>query len=176
MKATAPLLQFATVGAERRGEDCRDFIDWAHAHAEEEKEHYRWYAEDLHALGFAPDEVENGIPDSHILRLIGVQFSLVTLTHPVALLGYFYALECHPLDAASLRALARRLSIPEAALRTLLFHANADEQHRWEIIELVKRYVQRPVCCEAMLASAIEALTGWATLFKDFTEHPDGVK
>lgn len=173
MKATDPLLQFAVREAEKRRENLRDFITWARRHADEEREHSRWYREDLRALELDPDEVEHGLPDPHVLRLIGAQFALMAISHPLALLGFFYATECHTPNAARLRACARRLSIPEAALRTMLFHTGKDRRHRQEILALIRSYAQRPHYFAPMLTSAMEVTLGWAALYQDYIERPD---
>ncbi len=175
LKATDPLLQFAVEAAEKRSEDLQAFIAWARHHADEEREHYRWYRDDLRTMGIDPDKVEQQPPDPHILRLINAQFALMEVRHPVALLGFFYATECHTPDAENLRACARQFAIPEASLHTMLFHASADQQHRLEILDLVARCAQKPAYGDAMLASAIEVLTGWTLFFKDAAESLDKV-
>ena len=172
MKATEPLLRFAADIAERKGEYFKDFSTWAKKHLEEEREHYLWYQSDLAAMGMDPNVVDNTIPDPNILRLIGAQFSLVAITNPSAILGYFYATECQPSDADEVRSLADRFSIPRKALRTILFHCSADQDHQIEIRELVDKYSNNSGCYRSMLASAEEALTGWTLLFKDCCERP----
>lgn len=174
MKATAPLLQFAATTAARRSEERQenfgDFISWAERHAEEEKEHYCWYIDDLQAMDIDTEAVEQSVPESAILGLLGAQFGLIATTHPVALLGYFFATECHPPDPDQVHALARRFSIPDAGLRTILFHADKDVTHRSEIIALLDQYGRLPAFREAILASAIEEITGWTTLFQQLSE------
>jgi pyrroloquinoline quinone (PQQ) biosynthesis protein C len=175
MKATAPLLRCAAQEAEKRGMGLRDFAAWAYSHAEEEREHHRWYRDDLRAMGLDPDEIDQGRPHPHILRLIDAQFALTATRHPVAPLGFFYATECHTPTANRLRAGARRLAIPAAGLRTMVFHTTADRRHREEILTLLARYAPRRPCRAAMLASATEVFLRWSSFCKDLAERAEGL-
>ena len=169
MKATASLLLFSAEQASLSDKKSVEFIRWAQSHAEEEKEHYKWYLDDLEAIGFKRYEIENTIPDGQILNLLGAQFALAATVDPVSVLGYFYAMECHPGDPSAIRERARKLSIPAEGLRTILYHTEVDKEHKKEIIELVNLYATHPLSFRAMLTSGVNALIGWTELFRKFT-------
>jgi hypothetical protein len=165
VRATQPLLVLAGDVASAWPE-LRDYADWAYRYAEEEQPHADWFREDLLALGFSEDTVHKTIPEHEILSLLGVQFSLVVSVHPAALLGYLYTTEAHPVNPGAIEALTARLAIPAAGLRTMLYHAEVDQERGAEVSALVKRFVEDPLCFEAMLTSAALFLCGWSRLFR----------
>ncbi|MEP0885783.1 iron-containing redox enzyme family protein [Trichocoleus sp. ST-U3] len=151
----------AEQAALRRDEDLTRFINWARTHAQEEKEHHKWYLDDLVAMGFRRSELENLIAGDIALEVLGVQFALISTAHPVSVLGYVFVLECYTHEPATIYELARRFSIPDEGLRTILYHVEEDQKHRQPIVELIDFYSKNEFLYGAILKSAVTTLVGW---------------
>lgn len=173
VRATRPLLSLAGDMASARPE-LRDYADWAYRQAEEELPHADWFRDDLRALGFSDETLRTTIPEHEILSLLGVQFSLVVSVHPAALLGYLYTTETHAASPGTLEALAARLEIPAAGLRTLLYQVEVENERGEEVLGLVQRFAADPLCFEAMLTSAALFLCGWSRLYRRKSRAPGG--
>ncbi|HWN67443.1 MAG TPA: hypothetical protein VNM90_07365 [Haliangium sp.] len=165
VRAMQPLLSLASDMASAHPE-LRDYADWAHRHAQEERPRADGFRDDLVALGFAEEAICATIPEHEILGLLGAQFALVVSVHPAALLGFLYTVEAHPVQFGAIEALAARLDIPTSGLRTLLRHAEVDQSYGAEVLGLVHRFVDDPLCFEAMLTSAALFLSGWSQMFR----------
>jgi len=159
------LLNFAAEQAALRNENLDPFIDWAKTHALEEKDHHKWYLDDLIAIGFQRSELENLIADDIVLELLGVQFALMATAHPVSILGYVFVSEGYQPEPAQVYELARRFSIPDEGIRTILYHAEADKEHRKSIVELIDFYSSNNFLYGTMLKAAITSLLGWTKFF-----------
>jgi hypothetical protein len=171
-KATEALLNFAAEqAAQRQDKALVPFIDWARIHAQEEKDHHEWYLDDLLALGFQKYQFENLIADEIILEMLGVQFSLIATAHPISILGYLFALECYNNEPENIYQLAQRFSIPAEGIRTFLYHAEVDQEHRKPIIELIDIYSPNDFFYRTILKSAIATLVGWTKFFTKLAQE-----
>jgi len=165
-KSTEALLDFATQqSALRDDENLSLFIDWAKTHAQEEKDHHKWYLDDLLAIGCRRAELENQIANDIVLELLGMQFALMATVHPVAVLGYFFSLECYNNKPEAIYELARRYSIPHEGIRTLLYHTEVDQEHRKPILELIDFYSPNHFLYQTIQKAAIATLLGWTKFF-----------
>jgi Iron-containing redox enzyme len=164
MKAAVPLLEFAAGQARAKGPGYDPFVHWCLCHAEEEHEHPLWFLEDLVAIGCDQQQIVCAVPEDEILDLLGAQFALAATAEPAAILGFFFTMEAHPSDAASIVALSDRLGIPKEGLRTILFHAEEDLEHAAVIRDMVERYGHGGAF-PAMCRSAVRSLAGWTRLF-----------
>jgi hypothetical protein len=175
MRTTAPLLRFAAAEAALEdadgADDLTEFIAWAEDHAEEEQEHHLWFLDDLAAMSVDAEDVRGTVPHPRVLELLGVQFTLVATVHPVTVLGYFLAMECFPADPESVKALARRLDLPDDTLRTILFHTVADQEHKREILHMADRYGTDATRVAAMTTAAVAAVMGWTEYFSEFCDE-----
>lgn len=166
VRATQPLLALAGDMASSHPE-LRDYTDWLYRQADEERPHADWFRDELLALGFSEEALRTTIPEHEILTLLGAQFSLVVSVHPAALLGYLYTVAAHPAHVGAIEALAAKLDVSTVGLlRTPLCQAEVDEEHSAEVLGLVNRFVDDPLCFEAMLTSAALFLSGWSRLFR----------
>lgn len=165
-KASEALLNFAAEQAVLRDdENLAPFIDWAKTHAPEEKDHHKWFFDDLIAIGFRQSELENMIADEVILEMLGVQFALMATAHPVSILGYVFVLEGYNSSSAAINEIGRRFSIPDEGLRTILYHAEVDQEHRKPIIELIDCYGSNDFWYRTILKAAIATLLGWTKFY-----------
>ncbi|GAA2273520.1 hypothetical protein GCM10010368_48690 [Streptomyces roseiscleroticus] len=153
--------------ADSNRHELNAFTEWATEHAEEEQEHHLWFLDDLSTVGISAEEINENIPHTAILELLGVQFSLISTTHPVGVLGYFLAMECSPSNPDRVKSLAENLGLPDEVLRTILYHTVVDQDHRREIIAISDKYSSHPTHRAAMTTGAIAALTGWSLYFHE---------
>lgn len=172
MRATAPMLEYAAKEAQYYRIEIKDFEDWAYQHASEEKEHYTWLLEDLEKSGCERSAIVSNIPNEHILPVIGTQFSLISAGHPLAILGYFYAMECRPSNPQLIRENAKSLRLPDEAIRTILYHTEVDHRHKEEIIKMVDRYGVDQKIFETFCVASIGAILGWTRYFQCVHETP----
>jgi hypothetical protein len=160
------LLNFAAEQAAlRNDEKLTPFVDWARTHAEEEKDHHKWYLDDFLAMGYSQSLVENQIADDIVLEQLGVQFSLIATVHPVSILGYVFVLEGYQPEPETIHELAHRFSLPEEGFRTILYHIDIDKEHRKPIVELIDRYSSNEFLYRTILKSAIATLLGWTKFY-----------
>jgi len=171
MRSTAPLLRFAAAEAAARCPEYTDFISWASEHAQEECDHAEWFLNDLGSVGVSRAALESVCPEEDLLNLVGAQFSLVSCTHPFAVLGYFYAMECHPREVSAIEGIPAKLGLPEEAFRTILYHATADQEHQIEIRRLIDRYVTSDFLFHLALKGGAKSLTSWTRLFVRYADE-----
>jgi hypothetical protein len=166
MKASSPLLLFAAERATALGDQrLNAYVEWCHVHEREEVEHHNWLLEDLRLAGVDANRLATSIANDTILQLVGVQFALMATAHPTALLGYLFIMECQPSAPRAVSDLAADLGIPRTALRTLLFHTEADQEHKIEVLKFIASYAADPLCFDAILAAAVHTLRGWTEFF-----------
>lgn len=164
IRSTAPLLLTAADTADQLSPEYRAFAHWCREHATEETDHEKWLLDDLSSVGVDTLALSRRTPSQEIAQFIGTQFLLATSNEPAALLGYFYLGECHPADPAALEQQRRDLGLPASAIRTLVFHAQEDQEHQREIRELVVRY--GPAAFQGMTASAIAYVDAWTRIYR----------
>lgn len=120
--ASEPLLHQAIASLDRDGweGELRAFYI---RHLEDERNHAAWLLEDLSG--------DSGTLHYGVAALAGMGYYLVLHVHPVALLGYMQALECNPIPAELVSAVAAECG--EGAVRTLRLHAQEDPEHAKQI-------------------------------------------
>ncbi len=102
-------------------------------HIQEESGEDLWVLDDLEVLGVARGGVPERIPSTLVAELTGSQYYWIAHHHPVALLGYVYALEGYPPSTQDVERMIERTGLPRAAFRTLRKHATADIAHRKDL-------------------------------------------
>ncbi len=138
IKASVPMMKCAEQLCLQSENDpvCAKLAEYYAEHAEEEMHHDEWLLDDLEILGVNRREVEEAVPGLAAATLIGTQYYWMRHGHPVSLLGYLAVLE-KPMDPEYFRRLIDRWGIPEKAFRTLLLHAELDQDHHHELNQLV---------------------------------------
>jgi hypothetical protein len=143
IRASVPLMQAARERSlERAASDpvCAGLAEYLAVHIDEERGHDAWALEDLEAAGVGRETVLASVPPAQAAALVGAQYYWIEHHHPVALLGYIFALEDGPDDADRfLDELRARSGFPETAFRTLRHHGRLDPGHRADLDRLVDR-------------------------------------
>lgn len=137
-RASVSLMKVAVRAAKARAKRdavAAGIVDYLRQHIEEERDHERWLARDLAALGVRSEELAERVPPPSIAAGVGAQYYWVQHFHPVALFGYMGVLESSAPDLPSLKKALRRSPVAPAAFRTLLWHAERDPQHSEELHE-----------------------------------------
>ena len=169
MRLSNELLRAALEENSRRGFGQAPFEAWARAHAEEEGEHPAWLLEDLSVAGCHREAILASQPDEELRALARSQLALLQDSHPTAVLGLYFATECHPPDAGALLGMARRLGLPKECLRTLLHHSHVDPAHGKEIHQLVAAYGGEPAHFRAMAHGALQSINSWIQLLQRYS-------
>jgi predicted secreted protein len=169
MRLANELLHTALQESSRHGAGLVRFRDWARAHAEEEGEHPAWLLEDLLATGCHREALLASRPDEELRALARNQLALIQGSHPTAVLGLYFATECHPPDAEALLRIARQLGLPKKCLRTLLHHSHVDRTHGRDIRRLVDVYGGEPARFRAMAHGALQCVNGWIQLMQRYS-------
>lgn len=169
MRIANQLLHTAREEASKCGSGQDPFEVWARAHAEEEGRHPAWLLEDLVEAGCRREELLASQPDEELRALARNQLALIQAEHPTAVLGLYFATECHPPDAEALRWIAQRLGLPEKALRTLLHHSQVDPEHGEEIFQLVATYGRTPERFRPIAHGALQCIESWIQLLQRFS-------
>lgn len=113
--------------------------DYYLRHLEEEKDHAKWLTEDLDGFSVPLDAVA--------IAMAGSQYYLIKHVHPACLLGYMLALE----DPMSIEDIQELESIHgKELLRTLRLHAEADVEHRKELLSQIAK---QPPDLQALIES-----------------------
>jgi hypothetical protein len=169
MRIANQLLRAASEEAARRGSSQGPFEDWARAHAEEEAAHPAWLLEDLVEAGCRHEELLASQPDEEFRALASNQLALIRAEHPTAVLGLYFATECHSPDAEALLRVAQWLGLPRKALRTLLHHSQLDPEHGKEIFQLVATYGRTPERLRPITHGALQSINGWTQLIQRYS-------
>jgi pyrroloquinoline quinone (PQQ) biosynthesis protein C len=163
------LLRTAIHEANRCDSTHDSFLAWAREHAREEGAHPAWLLEDLSAIGCRREDILASGPDPELRELTQNQLALLQNSSPTAVLGLYFATECHPPDAEALRQIARRLGIPRKALRTLLHHSHVDQEHGKEIFQLVATHGRNPLLFRGMVHGAHQCVNSWIQLMQRYS-------
>jgi hypothetical protein len=163
---SAPLLLNAAERARSIGDSRHQtFVTWCEEHAEEEAPHGAWILDDLETIGLSKETVERGLAHDTVLKLIGSQFMIARSNHPMAILGYVYASECHPGTVAGIEDMADRYDMAKSALKTIFFHADEDVEHAREIRRMLE--LTQPHEFEHVKTSALLYLNGWTAFYRE---------
>lgn len=103
--------------------------EYLEEHIEEEQAHAAWVLSDLEALGCQEADVLARVPPASIAELVGAQYYWIHHVHPVALLAYIAVLEQHVTPPATLAKLVQESRFEPVVFRTLIEHAELDENH-----------------------------------------------
>jgi len=132
MRATVPLMEAARDRcAELSDSDelCRQLHEYYAKHIEEERDHDVWALDDLEAVGYPRDAVEDMLPLPDVASLMGAQYYWIHHFHPVMMLGCIAMLEGGPPTEALIQKLERESGLPTEAFRTYRFHGEVDPHH-----------------------------------------------
>jgi pyrroloquinoline quinone (PQQ) biosynthesis protein C len=169
MRLANELLGTALQESARHGSDQAPFERWARAHAEEEGEHPAWLLEDLSAAGCQRESILAAQPDEELRALASSQRALIQESHPTAVLGLYFATECHSPDAEALLRMAQRFGLPRECLRTLLHHSHVDPSHGKDIRRLVNAYGEEPARFRAMAHGGLQSINSWIQLMQRYS-------
>jgi hypothetical protein len=146
VRAGVPLMQAALDRCRALPGDpvATGLIEYFEHHIPEEKDHDEWLLQDIVDLG-VPREVALGeIPSPLIASVVGAQYYWIYHQHPVALMGWLFLLEGNPPQADHLAWVQARTGLPDPAFRTLRHHAEADIEHRQELLDMLDRLPLTP--------------------------------
>lgn len=166
--ATVPLMKEALrVSRERSASDpvAAELVPYFKAHIAEELHHDEWMLEDMETLGLNRAEILARIPPSGLAAAVGAQYYWIYHYHPVALLGYFAALETDPVPASVVEAAASESGLPRAAFRTLFLHAEHDFDHCADLNRLIDRLPLEPRHVKVMSISAMQIAAAYDQAF-----------
>lgn len=163
---TSPLLLNAADRARHLGGTHHErFALWCVEHAEEEEPHGDWMLDDLVGAGLDRKAIKHGVPNQNVLKLIGSQFMIAQSNHPMGILGYFFAGECHPGTVAGIEWMADKYGMNRSALKTVIFHADEDVAHAREIVDLMG--TTSPEDYEHIATSALLYINGWTAYYRE---------
>jgi hypothetical protein len=166
--ATVPLMQEALrVSREHSASDplAAELVPYYETHIAEELHHDEWMLEDMETLGLDRAEILNRIPPSGLAAAVGAQYYWIYHYHPVALLGYFAALETDPVPASVVEAAAAESGLPRDAFRTLFLHSEHDFDHCAELNGLIDRLPLEPRHVKVMSISAMQIAAAYDQAF-----------
>lgn len=166
--ATVPLMEEALrVSQERAASDAvaAELVPYYETHIAEELHHDEWMLDDMETLGLDRTEILERIPPSGLAAAVGAQYYWILHYHPVALLGYFAALETDPVPASVVETAAAESGLPRAAFRTLFLHAEHDFDHCAELNRLIDRLPLEPRHVKVMSMSAMQIAAAYDEAF-----------
>jgi hypothetical protein len=141
VRASVPLMELA---ARRCAELDRDdpvadpLRRYFEHHIDEERDHDDWLREDIALLRSTMSGESWPTPhDSVVATLVGPQYYWIEHLHPIALLGYIAVLEGNAPNVGLAARVIAATGLPEAALRTVHEHAEADPGHTDDIFRLI---------------------------------------
>jgi Iron-containing redox enzyme len=166
--ATVPLMEEALrVARERSASDAvaAELVPYYENHIAEELHHDEWMLEDMETLGLDRAEILKRIPPCGLAAAVGAQYYWIYHYHPVALLGYFAALETDPVPASVVETAAVESGLPRAAFRTIFLHAEHDFDHCAELNRLIDRLPLEPHHVKVMSMSAMQIAAAYDEAF-----------
>jgi len=162
--ASVPLMQLALTRL-----DCSvvtPYADYLAQHIEEERHHDEWLIEDLKELGGCYKLSHTECPQGSI-QLAGVGYYTIIQWHPIALLGYIFALESAPPSIGDLRAIEDRCGVHANGLRTLYEHSSTDIEHRARLFEVIDAINADLAYAEMISATLVATLRAVLTMFEE---------
>jgi hypothetical protein len=166
--ATVPLMEEALrVSRARAASDpvAAQLVPYFKAHIDEELHHDEWMLEDMETLGLNRAEILARIPPSGLAAAVGAQYYWIYHYHPVALLGYFAALETDPVPASVVETAASKSGLPRSAFRTIFLHAEHDFDHCADLNRLIDRLPLEPRHVKVMSISAMQIAAAYDQAF-----------
>jgi Iron-containing redox enzyme len=142
-----------------------ELVPYFETHIAEELHHDEWMLEDMELLGQSRSKILERIPPSGLAAGVGAQYYWIYHYHPVALLGYFAALETDPVPASVVERAAAESGIPHAAFRTLFLHSEHDFDHCAELNRLIDRLPLEPRHVKVMSISAMQIAAAYDEAF-----------
>lgn len=138
-KATVPMMQEVIRCANEIPNDpvCTPLIKYMNQHIAEETDHDEWYVNDLEVLGMSRADVYNRIPTPNTAAMIGSQYYWIKHYHPIAFLGYMGSVETYPSPESCVKNMISDSGLPAKGFDTLLMHAQIDQHHGRDIINLI---------------------------------------
>lgn len=174
VRASVPLMDTALARA--RALAAHDpvaarLVGYLPSHIEEETDHDRWLLEDLEAVGVSPSRVIDRPPTARVAAVVGAQYYWILHRHPVALLGYMAALESHAPSQSVIDRLIRRTGFERAAFRTMIEHADLDEDHAGDLFRLVDELPLGPELSLLLGMSAMHTVVGMAAVLEEVVDR-----
>ncbi|MGH9512510.1 MAG: iron-containing redox enzyme family protein [Terriglobales bacterium] len=128
-------------------------------HAEEELGHDKWAASDLHDLGMSSAEVENILPSSPCIRMIGFEYFYAAHANPVGLFGWMFVLESLGGKSGSgiAQAVDTALNLGGKGTYFLRGHGDADAQHSKDLCSVIEENVKSPEDVKIFLYTVAES-------------------
>jgi len=168
IRASVPLMEVARSECRRlaaEGDPVAELlIDYWDQHIIEETGHDEWVLQDLEILGIPRKETILTLPPKAIAAFVGPQYYWIFHCHPVALLGYCFALENYASDMNEVKDLEQRTGYPTEAFRTYRGHAEADVHHRRELLEFMGRLPLNEWQERLIIKSALYTLRGYGLM------------
>jgi hypothetical protein len=174
MRASVPLIEMAGLRAVEMAERdpvAHSLVGYLRRHADDERGHDRWLADDLAAVGVQQEELDGRPAPPAVAELIGAQYYWVLHYHPVAVLGYLLVAEGYPPDRLRIEEIRTRSGLPAEAFRTLLEHAELDPGHSAELDGLLDRLPLSEGQQEVLGLSALSAVAGSARLLDELWDR-----
>jgi hypothetical protein len=106
-------------------------------HIAEEIGHDQWFLNDLEAVGWDRLTILTRPQSLSVAMMMGTQYYWILQYHPVAIVGFLIALECHPPSTGLINELISKTGYNRDAFRGLLGHAEADPHHGAELYQLL---------------------------------------
>jgi hypothetical protein len=174
VRASVPLLHAALEQARASaGHDavCASIVDYLEQHLVEEADHDEWLLEDLESIGVPRSVAVDRRPSAAVAALVGAQYYWIRHAHPVALLGYLAVLEGHPPTLAAIDQLMERTGYERRAFRTLIEHADIDQTHGEEVLQLIDALPWAPDLVDLVCSSAVHTVSGVAAVIGEVVDH-----
>lgn len=168
IRASVPLMEVARNECHRlaaEGDTVAELlIDYWDKHIIEETGHDEWVLQDLEVLGIAREETTQTSPPKDIAAFVGPQYYWIYHSHPVALLGYCFALENYGQSLGDVKKFEQQTGYPPESFRTLRGHAEADVHHRRELLEFMDRLPLNEWQERLIIKSALYTLRGYGLM------------
>jgi hypothetical protein len=157
IRASVPLFEFCLHHLKTRPPDhmTEKLVEFYRHKIEEEDGHDRLMASDIAHLGMTPELLEQELPPTSIVALVGSQYYLIAHHHPAVFLGYLGFLEGFPPSAHELSELAAKSDVPAESWKTVKLHVELDPWHRDEIASFMNELGAPDSLQRAIIANGI---------------------
>lgn len=128
-------------------------------HAEEELGNDKWAASDLLDLGLSPSDIDDIVPSSPCVRMIGLEYYYAAHANPVGLFGWMFVLESlgGRVGEKMAQAIDRALGLNGKATYFLRGHGEADTRRSENLYAAIAANVKSAEDRKAFIHMAREA-------------------